>query len=152
MARPVVLVFLVDALGWEIVEQFGFGRDEFAVRSPLGTVLGYSAAAIPSLLSGATPAEHGSWAMFRRADTRGSFDFMRHVPRLPHPLEWRARRWVRRYSDARGDVRALRPVRHGRFGAADADRPGAVTGFPVSALLFAITAIFSAVTMLYIWS
>jgi hypothetical protein len=106
MARPVVLVFLVDALGWEIVDKFGFGRDEFSVRAPLGTVLGYSAAAIPSLLSGATPAEHGSWAMFRRSDSRGSFDFMRHVPRLPHALEWRARRWVRRFNDARGTVRA----------------------------------------------
>lgn len=106
MGRPVLLVLLVDALGWEIVERFGFGRDEFGVRAPLGTVLGYSSAAIPSLLSGATPAEHGSWSMFRRAERGGSFAFLARAPRLPHALEWRARHWVRRYLDARGDVRS----------------------------------------------
>ncbi len=106
MGRPVVLVLLIDALGWEVVERFGFGRDLFPTRAPLGTVLGYSSAAIPSLLSGATPAEHGSWSMFRRADTNGSFAFLARFPRLPHALEWRARRWVRRLADARAGVRA----------------------------------------------
>ncbi len=106
MGRPVLLVLLVDALGWEIAERFGFGRDEFPVRAPLGTVLGYSSAAIPSLLSGATPAEHGSWSMFRRADRGGSFAFLARMPRIPHALEWRARHWVRRYLDSRGAVRS----------------------------------------------
>lgn len=106
MARPVTLVFLVDALGWEIAEHFGFGRDLFATRAPLGTVLGYSAAAIPSLLSGATPAEHGSWAMFRRAEGRGVFSSLRWIPPLPHALDWRARRWIRRGLDRRRRVHA----------------------------------------------
>lgn len=106
MGRPVVLVFLVDALGWEIVERFGFGRDEFPTRAPLGTVLGYSSAAIPSLLSGTTPGEHGSWAMFKRADGGGSFGFAARAPRLPRALEWRARKWARRYADARSHVGA----------------------------------------------
>jgi hypothetical protein len=101
MARPVVLVFLVDALGWEIVERFGFGRGRFGVRAPLETVLGYSSAAIPSLLSGTTPSEHGSWSMYKRAAADGAFSFMRHVPRLPGAIEWRARRFVRRVADAR---------------------------------------------------
>jgi hypothetical protein len=106
MSRPVTLVFLVDALGWEIAEHFGFGREHFATRAPLGTVLGYSAAAIPSLLSGTTPAEHGSWAMFRRAAAEGSFDSLRWVPPLPHAVDWRARRWIRRWLDRRGRVHA----------------------------------------------
>ncbi|HXV13736.1 MAG TPA: alkaline phosphatase family protein, partial [Candidatus Krumholzibacteria bacterium] len=93
-------------LGWEIAERFGFGRDEFVTRTPLGTVLGYSSAAIPSLLSGTTPAEHGSWSMFKRAEGRGSFAFLERFPRLPHALEWRARRWVRRLADRRAGVRA----------------------------------------------
>jgi hypothetical protein len=104
MSRPVTLVFLVDALGWEIAERFEFGRDQFATRAPLGTVLGYSAAAIPSLLSGTTPAEHGSWAMFRRAGANGSFDSLRWIPALPHAIDWRARRWIRRWLDRRGRV------------------------------------------------
>ena len=106
MGRPIILVFLIDALGWEIAERFGFGREEFPVRAPLGTVFGYSSAAIPSLLSGATPAEHGSWSMYRRAEAGASFAFLSRAPRLPRALEWRARRWVRRYADARLGVRA----------------------------------------------
>ena len=106
MSRPVTLVFLVDALGWEIAEHFGFGREYFGTRAPLGTVLGYSAAAIPSLLSGTTPAEHGSWAMFRRAGRDGSFASLRWIPPLPHVVDWRARRWIRRWLDRRGRVKA----------------------------------------------
>lgn len=106
MARPVTLVFLVDALGWEIAEHFGFGRDHFATRAPLGTVLGYSSAAIPSLLSGTTPAEHGSWAMFRRAESDGVFAPLARIPRLPHAADWRARRWIRRWLDRRRSVHA----------------------------------------------
>jgi Type I phosphodiesterase / nucleotide pyrophosphatase len=106
MAKPVTLVFLIDALGWEIAEHFGFGRVQFATRAALGTVLGYSAAAIPSLLSGSTPSEHGSWAMFRRAGSRGVFSSLAWIPPLPHGLDWRARRWIRRWLDRTARVRA----------------------------------------------
>jgi len=106
MARPVTLVFLIDALGWEIAEHFGFGQAQFATRASLGTVLGYSAAAIPSLLSGTTPSAHGSWAMFRRANERGTFQSLRWIPPLPHAVDWRARRWIRRWLDRRGRVHA----------------------------------------------
>ena len=106
MGRPVTLVFLVDALGWEIAERFDVGRDTFSQRASLGTVLGYSAAAIPSLLSGARPSEHGSWAMFRRAAGEGNFSALRRVPPLPHAIDWRARRWIRRWLDRRGKVAA----------------------------------------------
>ncbi|HEU4365764.1 MAG TPA: alkaline phosphatase family protein, partial [Candidatus Krumholzibacteria bacterium] len=106
MQRPVVLVFLIDALGWSIAEHFGFGRGVLPVRRPLGTVLGYSSAAIPSLLSGARPVEHGAWSMFRRAQSDGSFAFLRRLPRLPHAIEWRARGHVRRWIDRRGAVGA----------------------------------------------
>lgn len=106
MQRPVVFVFLIDALGWRIAEHFAFVQGLLPVRRPLGTVLGYSSAAIPSLLSGARPVEHGSWSMFRRAQERGSFSFLRGLPRLPRPLEWRARGYVRRWLDRRGSVGA----------------------------------------------
>ncbi len=104
MARPVTLVFLIDALGWEIAEHFGFESGSMPRRGPLGTVLGYSSAAIPSLLSGTRPADHGSWAMFRRTGSGGSFSFLRGLPPLPHALEWRARRLIRRWNDRRRRV------------------------------------------------
>ncbi len=106
MARRVTLVFLVDALGWEIAEYYGFGNRTFARRSSLGTVLGYSSTAIPSLLTGAEPREHGVFSMFRAARAGGTFAFLRGVPRLPHAVDWRARRWVRRWVDRRGGVRS----------------------------------------------
>ena len=100
-----VVVILVDALGWDIVERFGFASGLLPRRSALETVLGYSSAAIPSLLTGARPDAHGAWAMFRRAGGRSPFAFLRHAPRLPHALEWRARRLVRRLVDRRGAIR-----------------------------------------------
>jgi hypothetical protein len=102
----VLFVFLIDALGWSIAEHFGFAEDLLPRRRPLGTVLGYSSAAIPSLLSGARPVEHGSWSMFRRAEGSGSFSFLRGLPPLPNAIEWRARRHLRRLIDRRGTVRA----------------------------------------------
>jgi len=99
------VVMLIDALGWEIVRAFDFGAGLLERRAPLGTVLGYSSAAIPSLLSGATPAEHGSWAMYRRAGERSPFGYLRALPRLPHALDWRARRLARRITDRRGLIR-----------------------------------------------
>jgi hypothetical protein len=99
------VVLLIDALGWEIVREFGFGEEMFSRRTQLGTVLGYSSAAIPSLLSGTTPAEHGSWAMYRLAAGRSPFGFLKILPQLPHAIEWRLRRLARRITDRRGVIR-----------------------------------------------
>lgn len=105
MGKPLTVVFLIDALGWEIVRRFDFCAGLLENRARLGTVLGYSAAAIPSLLSGATPVEHGQWAMWRKAAPGSSpFRYLRFVPPLPHPLEWRARHLVRRWTDRRGVI------------------------------------------------
>jgi predicted AlkP superfamily pyrophosphatase or phosphodiesterase len=106
MGKPLTIVFLIDALGWETADRFGFCRDLLDRRAPLDTVLGYSSAAIPTLLSGTTPAEHGAWAMWRRAAPgRSPFRYLRFVPRLPHPLEWRVRHLVRRITDRRRLIR-----------------------------------------------
>lgn len=102
MGEPLMVVFLIDALGWKIAERFDFCRGVLDRRAPLGTVLGYSSAAIPSLLSGATPSQHGAWAMWRLAKPgRSPFRYLRHVPTLPHPFEWRVRHLVRRVTDRR---------------------------------------------------
>ena len=52
---------LIDALGWEIIKDRRFLNNELPVRMPLKTVLGYSSGAIPTLLTGRTPAEAGHW-------------------------------------------------------------------------------------------
>ncbi|MEQ8763810.1 MAG: alkaline phosphatase family protein [Planctomycetota bacterium] len=62
--RRVSLAFLIDALGWEYVEPDGFASELSQCRVPLRTVLGYSSAAIPSILSGLRPAQSGHWNFF----------------------------------------------------------------------------------------
>jgi hypothetical protein len=106
MNRPLTFVFLIDALGWEIAERFDFCKGMLERRTALGTVLGYSAAAIPSLLSGCLPSEHGAWAMYRLAGGTSPFRFMRFLPKLPHALEWRTRRLVRKITDRRASITA----------------------------------------------
>ncbi|MEE9270313.1 MAG: alkaline phosphatase family protein [Candidatus Krumholzibacteria bacterium] len=97
--RHVTVIILIDALGWEIAQRFNFCRELLPRAGVTDTVLGYSSAAIPSLLSGQPPSSHGIWAMYRYDPARSPFRFFRRLPRLPHALEWRARvatKWVLR--------------------------------------------------------
>ncbi len=62
--RPIVVLVLIDALGWKCIEGRDFLSRILPYRRPLKTVLGYSSAAIPTLLTGRPPAEHGHWNLF----------------------------------------------------------------------------------------
>ena len=91
------IILLIDALGWDIARRFGFCKALLPRSGPLGTVLGYSSAAIPSLLTGTPPSVHGAWAMYKFAPEKSPFRLLRRLPRVPHALEWRLRmltRWV----------------------------------------------------------
>ena len=61
---PIHVFVLIDAFGWEIAQRLGFLSDELPYRAPLKTVLGYSSGAIPTMLTGKSPAEHGHWNLF----------------------------------------------------------------------------------------
>jgi hypothetical protein len=98
------IILLVDALGWEIARRFEFCKDVFARFGPIGTVLGYSSAAIPSLLTGVPPEVHGAWAMWKLSPASSPFRFFRRLPRLPHALEWRLRAWARRLVERRRTI------------------------------------------------
>jgi len=104
MGRPLTIVFLVDALGWEVVERYRFCEELFEKRGPLDTILGYSSAAIPSLLSGTDPQQHGAWTMYRLAESNSPFGYLKHMPKLPHALEWRTRVLTRKLTDWRGII------------------------------------------------
>lgn len=67
-------IFLfIDALGWEIAGRHRFLADLLPYRQPLRMQFGYSCAAIPTLLSGRTPAEHGHLSLFRYAPEDSPF-------------------------------------------------------------------------------
>jgi hypothetical protein len=86
MASPLSIYVLVDALGWELVRHHRFLDDLLPDRRWLVTVLGYSSGAIPTLLSGRVPAEHGHWNLFYRAPAASPFRWTRPLGRLPRPL------------------------------------------------------------------
>lgn len=101
--RPVLVVVLVDALGWTLA-----GRDpSFAPalphRRPLDTVLGFSSGALPTAFTGRSASEHGRWLMYRRAGVEGGvFRGLEWLRWLPARLRrsWRLTRalsaWVAR--------------------------------------------------------
>ncbi len=67
-AERLTLVFFVDALGWEIVRDSDCFTSIAPHRWRQRTVLGYSCAAQPTILTGKLPSEHGHWGMFYRAE------------------------------------------------------------------------------------
>ena len=76
-----VEIFLfIDALGWELVKRTGFMEKELPFRRRIEMQFGYSSTAIPTILSGRTPAEHGHLGLFRFAPESSPF----------RPLGWLA--------------------------------------------------------------
>jgi hypothetical protein len=83
---PVRVFVLIDALGWVFIESRDFLNDLLPYRRPLRTVLGYSSGAIPTILTGRTPAEHGHWNLFYLDRVESPFRWLRHLDFLPGPL------------------------------------------------------------------
>ena len=104
-AQKLTVIVLIDALGWEIVRKFNFCADMLPQSGPLETVLGYSSAAIPSLLSGQPPERHGAWAMYRYDPDKSPFKLLRYLPKLPHALQWRMRVLTKRILARRKTIR-----------------------------------------------
>jgi hypothetical protein len=96
--RDLSLVFLIDALGYEQVGNGGFLDDRIPPERPrVRSVFGFSSAAIPSLLTGRPPREHGHWSMYRRNMGDSVFApygaWLRMAGRLPRG-QWRTRKWL----------------------------------------------------------
>lgn len=83
-----VVVVVIDALGYEIAKRHRFGEGLLSEAVPLETVLGYSSAAIPSLLTGRKPSQLGIWSMYRYDPVASPFKAARWLRFLPlrfHP-------------------------------------------------------------------
>ncbi len=81
--RRLHIFVLIDALGWQIIEGRDFLSDILPHRTPLRTVLGYSSAAIPTILTGVPPATHQHWNLFYYDPTGSPFRWLRHLRFLP---------------------------------------------------------------------
>jgi hypothetical protein len=69
------LFIFVDALGWRIVEEYGFMSGELPYQMPCETVFGYSSACDPSILTGKLPQEHGHFSCFIKAENKAASPF-----------------------------------------------------------------------------
>ena len=104
MGETLDLLVFVDALGWELAGREGILDDVCRERRPLKTVLGYSCACVPTILTGRSPAEHGHFAFWVRATGRSPFaglSWLRFLPkaltrrgRVRHLLSGLVKRWL----------------------------------------------------------
>jgi hypothetical protein len=85
-----IFVF-VDALGWALLRDREFLLDLLPERHPVETVLGYSCACDPTILTGVSPSEHGHFSFFRYAPERSPFKGLRGLGWVPSAVADRAR-------------------------------------------------------------
>ena len=96
-----VEIFLfIDALGWELVSRTGFMERELPFRRKTEMQFGYSSTAIPTILSGKTPAEHGHLGLFRFSPADSPFRTLGKIAPLMKPESFwnrgRVRHWLSR--------------------------------------------------------
>lgn len=90
-ASRVSLFVFIDALGWEVLRGRRFLEDELPWRQPVRSVLGYSSACVPSILTGLAPRDHGQWSFFFCSPDTSPFRSLRALRHLPRLITERAR-------------------------------------------------------------
>lgn len=83
---------LLDGLGWSYIRDRSFLPELDKTRTSMQTILGFSSAAIPTIISGLMPVEHGHWNALYRADGRSPFAWTRWLAWVP-----RVRGFYRRF-------------------------------------------------------
>ncbi|MEN7972897.1 MAG: alkaline phosphatase family protein [Verrucomicrobiota bacterium] len=79
------LFLFIDAFGWEVAQRHPeFLKGLTQNSKPLETILGYSSACDPSIISGLTPAEHGLWSSFYYDPEGSPFKWTRPLRFLPN--------------------------------------------------------------------
>lgn len=84
--RRISVCVLIDALGWKILEDRKFLNDLLVFRQPLRTILGFSSGAIPSLLTGKSPSQHGHWNLFYYDPAGSPFSWLRWLRYFPESV------------------------------------------------------------------
>ena len=98
MKHKTIEIFLfIDALGWKIVNDNQYLTDILPYRKKVDMQFGYSSSAIPSILSGKTPAEHGHLGLFRFAPEDSPFKKLSRLAWLFKPASFWNRGRVRHH-------------------------------------------------------
>ena len=95
MKYDVEIFLFIDALGWELVEHTGFMKSRLPHRRKIEMQFGYSSTAIPTILSGKTPSEHGHLGLFRFAPKESPFKALARIAPLLKPASFWNRGRVR---------------------------------------------------------
>lgn len=98
MKHKTIEIFLfIDALGWKIVNDHHFLTGLLPHRRRIDMQFGYSCSAIPTILSGKTPAEHGHLGLFRFAPEESPFKSLARLAWLFKPASFWNRGRVRHH-------------------------------------------------------
>ena len=98
MKHQTIEIFLfIDALGWKIVNDHHFMEELFPHRKRISMQFGYSSSAIPTILSGKTPSEHGHLGLFRFAPESSPFKLLSRFAWLFKPASFWNRGRVRHH-------------------------------------------------------
>lgn len=82
--KKLSLFIFIDAFGWEVRQRHPeFLQDLIEDSKPLETILGYSSACDPSIISGLTPSEHKLWSSFYYDPDGCPYKWTRHLRFLP---------------------------------------------------------------------
>lgn len=80
----------VDALGWRQIERYGFLEDILPHRRKIEMQFGYSCTAIPTILSGKRPSEHGHLSFYDYAPEKSPFKKIKLLAPFLRPASfWR---------------------------------------------------------------
>lgn len=83
------IVIIIDALGHELSAHHHFHPGGLKNRVLLKTVLGFSQAALTTILTGLSPDEHGLWMMYSFSPGRKRFGWLRLIPgSVPSERRW----------------------------------------------------------------
>ncbi len=86
------LFIFIDAFGWEVRQRHPeFLQGLIKDSKPLETILGYSSACDPSIISGLTPGEHKLWSSFFYDPDGCPYKWVRHLCFLPDVIFRRGR-------------------------------------------------------------
>ena len=98
MKHKTVEIFLfIDALGWKIVNDHRFLEEMLPYRKRCFMQFGYSSSAIPTILSGRTPSEHGHLGLFRFTQNDSPFKALSRLAWMFKPASFWNRGRVRHH-------------------------------------------------------
>lgn len=90
--KKLSLFLFIDAFGWEVKQRHpDFLKGLIQDSKPLDTILGYSSACDPSIISGLTPSEHKLWSSFYYDPDGCPYKWTRYLRLLPNFIFRRGR-------------------------------------------------------------